>query len=146
MPEVLFVGEVEGASVQHPLVCVSWAIVPGSKAWSLNNGRSHGETQSSETCPELGWATLNHPIDASYQVTSVEGWPVFVCEVWEKFLDGGARSFVGCGSAWMPTTQGAHSVEIDLWRPCGHGLEELSRKLFTRKVHNKLQSLSLSSS
>lgn len=126
MPEVSFIGEAETVHVKCSYVSVSWAIVPGSAAWNLYAGLSDGESQTCAVSSEIGYATLNHPIDSSFQTSSIEGWPFLVCEVWDKSEEG-IRSFVGCGSAWLPPSHGAHSIDVFLWRPCAFGLENLSR-------------------
>lgn len=129
MPEVNFVGEIEYACVKCPIISITWAIVPGNIAWNSYSGSEHGETQSSITAEEYGRATLNHPIDAYYNTSSSEGWPFLVCEIWDK-TDEGLRSFLGCGSAWLPSSSGRHSIDIAIWKPCSLGLDNLESKLY----------------
>jgi len=122
MPEIHFVGEIENCLLESSSEALSltFGIVPGGNAWVLQNGLNSGETHiSSATADERG--IFNYPIDAHYGATSVEGWPFFVCEVWERAVDDKSRLFKGCGVAYLPTTPGRHKLELSLWRPCEIG-------------------------
>ena len=103
MPEVHFVGEICDAELENTFVSLTWAIVPRNAAWLLRHGNSFGETQSSATTP-TGNIVLNHPVDMHFETYSCEGWPIFVCDVWEKA--DGIRNFLGCGSIWLPSSPG----------------------------------------
>lgn len=93
--------------------------------------------------------TLNHPLDVQYETFSSEGWPLLVCELWDR-THTGVRSLIGCGVTWLPqhgdhgsatntpssfggnaSTQsggafGASTLEVPLWRPQFRHREENS--------------------
>ncbi|KAJ1430984.1 B9 domain-containing protein [Ochromonadaceae sp. CCMP2298] len=125
MPTVNFVGDISFSTVSISSVSVTWAIVPGNAAWYLKRGLGSGETHTCETCWSSGKAIMGHPIDCQYETSTVEGWPLFVCEIWDR-TDDGFRGFHGCGSAWLPMTPGKHQLEIQLWRPVSSGLQDIS--------------------
>ncbi len=131
MAEIHFIGEIKHAvatELHDPHISVTWALVPGNAAWSIRAGYSFGETQVCKSSIETGKAILNHPIDIQFETSSSEGWPVFVCEIWDKTHDS-AKSFVGCGSAWLPTSPGEHSVDVFLWCPRSVGSESITGEL-----------------
>mmetsp|Transcript_32388 Transcript_32388/g.54614 ORF Transcript_32388/g.54614 Transcript_32388/m.54614 type:complete len:179 (+) Transcript_32388:1206-1742(+) len=128
MPTVHFVGEIATSAVDLSTVSITWAIVPGNSAWYAKRGVSSGETHTCETCTTTGLATICHPLDCQYETSSTEGWPLFICEIWDR-AEEGFRGFHGCGSAWLPMTPGKSLVEIQLWRPYSSGLEGLSDTL-----------------
>jgi hypothetical protein len=128
MPTVNFVGEIESATSDlSTTLSVSWGVLPGSRAWTLRSGDSDGETQACEA-NENGVVKLNHPVDIFYETSSSEGWPMVVCEVWDK-SEPGCKNFIGCGSSWMPMSPGEHVMDINLWKPTGTGLDALSEYL-----------------
>jgi hypothetical protein len=129
MPSVNFVGELENVSTDSSCsVSVTWGMLPGSRAWTLTNGESSGESQVSQPLIN-GMASINHPIDVGYETTSAEGWPLLVCEVWDKTIPS-AKNFLGCGSVWLPMTPGSHAVDVNLWKPTSsNGLDILSEAL-----------------
>lgn len=128
MPTVNFIGEIESATSDlSTMLCVSWGVLAGSRAWTLRSGDSDGETQTCEA-NENGVVKLNHPMDIFYETSSSEGWPMLVCEVWDK-SEPSCKNFIGCGSAWMPMSPGEHVVDINLWKPTGTGLNALSEYL-----------------
>ena len=97
MPTVNFVGEIESATSDlSSTLSVSWGVLAGSRAWTLRSGESDGETQACEA-NESGVVKLNHPVDIFYETSSSEGWPMVVCEVWDK-SEPGCKNFIGCGS------------------------------------------------
>jgi hypothetical protein len=127
MPDVHFIGEIEDAANEDfSLVSVTFAFVPGSSAWFLKGGVSYGETHAVLSSPQ-DCLTLNYPLDVHYETSSSEGWPFFVCELWDKSSDG-ARNFIGCGGAWLPQS-GTHSIDVCLWRPSSVGLDSLSETM-----------------
>ena len=86
MPEVHFVGEIETVGVDNvDNLSITWGILPGNRAWNLRNGLSSGESQICAAGLN-GLANLNHPIDAFFETSSIEGWPFFVCEVLFIFI------------------------------------------------------------
>lgn len=81
MPTVNFVGQLESAAADNvSMLSVTWALVPGNRAWSVHAGQASGETQISASGVS-GFAPLNHPLDVYYETSSSEGWPFLVCEV-----------------------------------------------------------------
>ena len=118
MPEVSFIGQIEyAASIRdYDSLSVSFAIVPGNSCWALSSGAAHGETQTAAMADDVGRCPLNHPIDVSYSTSSAEGWPFFICEVWDK-SEPSTRNFVGCGSCWLPPSKGEHALDVHLWKP-----------------------------
>jgi len=114
---VHFVGSISSANLRGNVISVTWAILPGSRAWAAKNGTSCGESHSTTVSSYDGISILSHPIDVQYEVSSSEGWPVFTCEVWERSPCTEAfRGFVGCGSCWLPTS-GRMSIDIPIWKP-----------------------------
>jgi len=135
MPTANFVGTIDTCDVLQPgadQLSLTFGLVPGNRAWSLRNGLGSGETQISSVS-ENGLATLNHPVDAYYETSTVEGWPFFVCEVWDKSLVG-VKSFCGCGSAWLPMSPGEHYVDVLLWKPSPTGLDAIAEALLPGTV------------
>ena len=128
MPSVAFCGTVESVTVDFAeQVSTTWGLLPGNAGWSLRNGESSGETQICAS-GETGVALLNHPIDALFETTTVEGWPLIVVEVWDKSTVG-VKRFCGCGSAWLPPSRGQHVIDVQIWKPSATGLEALSDML-----------------
>lgn len=128
MPSVNFCGTIDSVAVDFAeSVSLTWGLLPGNAGWSLRNGEATGETQVS-ACAENGVAVLNHPIDALYETTTVEGWPFIVVEVWDKSTVG-AKGFCGCGSAWLPPSSGQHVVDVHLWKPAASGLDAITDML-----------------
>ena len=133
MPTVNFVGEVECATSElAETLCLSWGILPGSRAWTLKSGECSGETHITDTGKD-GFAILNHPIDAYYQTTSGEGWPFLVVEIWDK-SEPMARNFVGCGCVWMPMEAGKHTLDINIWKPIPTGIVDSLSEIFLPTV------------
>jgi hypothetical protein len=137
MPTVNFVGEIQTAfSDCSSTVSLSFGILPGNRAWTLRSGESSGETQISSSDDE-GLVTLNHPLDAYYETTSTEGWPLLVVEVWDKSIVG-ARNFLGCGSIWLPMKSGTHVLDINIWKPSPQGMEYIADALLPTTPDLKL--------
>ena len=49
------------------------------------------------------------------------------------------RGFCGCGSSWMPSSPGAHTVDISIWKPCYKGLDNIYGKKFLHGRSNSIQ-------
>lgn len=128
MPEVHFIGEIAFVSLLCEAVSITWAIVPGNSAWYLKRGIAAGETHTGIICAESGKGLLSHPIDCQYEASSSEGWPLFVCEVWDRSCDG-IRNYCGSGSVWLPSNPGKHDLDMHLWKPCSSGLQNISGML-----------------
>lgn len=124
MPEVHFIGDITHVAVAIPTVSLTWAILPGNTSWRALEGVFSAETHTCVTSAD-GRAVMSHPLDCHYEAATSDGWPVFVCEVWDKSFDG-MRGFVGCGSAWLPSSPGKHAIDVQLWRPTSHGLSRIS--------------------
>jgi hypothetical protein len=45
-------------------------------------------------------------------------------QVWDQ-TDGG-KNIRGCGTIWLPTTTGTHTLEISVWKPQEEGLNIFS--------------------
>ena len=128
MPTVNFIGEID--SVESELstsLSVSYGVLPGSRAWTLRSGDNAGESQTCEA-GFSGLVQLNHPIDIFYETSSAEGWPMLVCEVWDR-SDVGVKNFIGCGSCLMPMAPGDHTVDLNLWKPSPSGIDALADML-----------------
>lgn len=122
MPEVHFIGNISAVRFCGSEISVTWAILPGNRAWLNKNGMSSGETHSVVVCPATGVGLLTHPIDLHYEVSSSEGWPVFACEVWDRSHSSeGVRGFIGCGSCWLPGSSQEKSIDVPIWKPSGDG-------------------------
>lgn len=117
MPQVHFVGEIKKVAPNSNLDCLSmtFGVAPGNGSWFTVGGEVMGETQMCDLTE--GIATLNHPVDVHFTTSSSEGWPFFVCEVWERQDASQDRIFRGCGCVFMPTSVGRHVLEVKLWRP-----------------------------
>jgi hypothetical protein len=129
MPQVHFLGEIKSCSVDISTVSISWAVVPGNFSWFLKQGLNFGESHThviptTYDIPNNKGNILNYPLDLEYETQSTEGWPFFVCEVWDRKYTG-YRSFVGCGSVWLPTSGANTDIEVFLWRPTSSGYERL---------------------
>ena len=119
MPQVHFIGEIEEVQPAKSMdaLSVTFGVAPGNGAWFLQGGDVMGETHTSDM--DEGRAVLNHPMDVHFTTSSSEGWPFFVCEVWERdSIQTHDRVFRGCGCAFLPTAAGKHVLELKLWRPC----------------------------
>lgn len=134
MPQVHFVGEITSCHLpENTSISVSWAVVPGNFSWFLKAGDNAGETQSHifsqiHSVPNHTGNILNHPLDIYYETASTEGWPFFVCEVWDRQYSD-YRSFLGCGSVWLPASGANLTVDIALWRPTSSGLDKLTEMM-----------------
>ena len=128
MPTVNFVGEIDTVESElSTTLSVTYGILPGSRAWTLRSGDNTGESQTCEA-GYSGLVQLNQPIDIFYETSSAEGWPMFVCEIWDR-SEVGVKNFIGCGSCWMPTAPGDHVIDVNLWKPSPNGLEAFADML-----------------
>ncbi len=131
-----FVGEISYVVSDAPALSVTFAIVPGlfmcqiclfrtslptgswfigNSGWNLRNGINYGESHAALCSDSSGVAVISHPIDSHYQVSSSEGWPIFIFELWDRTYDE-MKGFYGCGSTWLPSKAGKHCIEIPIWR------------------------------
>ena len=81
MPQVNVVGEITFVVSDLTAASITWAITCGNNAWTLREGLNYGETQIAEFDQNTSCATLSHPIDAHFQTSAHEGWPLFIYEV-----------------------------------------------------------------
>ena len=84
MPQVSFIGELKDVVVGDSTIesaCVSYAIIPGNSNWYLRFGNSFGETNTCAVDSVKSNVILNHPIDNTFDTSTVEGWPLLVVEV-----------------------------------------------------------------
>lgn len=152
MPQVSFVGEIKEISVDSPSdeLSVTFAIVPGNITWQLRSGENHGETCVCVRDSVTGVAGFNHPIEALYDTSTAEGWPMIILEVWSKDALN-HRQLIGCGmlhifclpfrysiftefvlgNVWLPTSIERNNViDIPIWIPILNN----SRFLFKGKL------------
>ena len=64
---------------------------------------------------------MNHPLDIHFEASSSEGWPVFVCEVWERY-DSDTRSLIGCGCTWLPALSSKQIIDVAIWKPTSNSM------------------------
>jgi hypothetical protein len=144
MPDVHFLGEISFVACEVPAASVTWAIVPGNNAWTVREGLNYGETQSAVVDEIQGLAIVSHPIDVHFQTSAVEGWPVFIFEVWDR-THAEVKGFHGCGCVWLPTRPGRHCVEVAVWRPKSEGWRGLVEQLVPSHPDiTKIRELSMS--
>jgi hypothetical protein len=105
-------------------VSVSWAMLPSTVEWVVQQGSNNGESQACLISGYNGIAVINQPINVVYQTQDLNGWPQLVVEVWDKG-DDRVKGLLGCGSAWVPCTPGKHKVSIALWKPQPSGVAGL---------------------
>eukprot|EP01036_Dinobryon_divergens_P022425 gene22425-30678_t len=127
MPMVHFIGEIKICKIAgnelffQKSISLTWAIVAGNNHWVLKNGINFGETHTAVVSVENGVALLSHPIDVQFECSGLDGWPLFICEAWDRSLDP-VRCFSGCGSVWLPSLpSGAQCLDVELWKPCQKG-------------------------
>eukprot|EP01116_Phalansterium_solitarium_P002649 TRINITY_DN12798_c0_g1_i1.p1 TRINITY_DN12798_c0_g1~~TRINITY_DN12798_c0_g1_i1.p1 ORF type:complete len:177 (-),score=16.33 TRINITY_DN12798_c0_g1_i1:124-654(-) len=124
MPEVHFIGELQGASgfPASELFC-KYKFVLDDDNWELLEGVMEGQTQvdNPQESDESVWA---HPIDVHLKASSIKGWPKINVQVWhqDRF---GRNELYGYGFCHLPTAPGQFDLEIVTWRPEGSLLEEL---------------------
>ena len=131
LPEVHVVGEIksgsgfiesvtEGAMCRFKIDC--------GEAFSVVGGNILGQTQFSycklDVSEEL---SFNHPIDLHFSQTAIQsgGMPRITLQVYKLDLHG-RRIMCGYGFTHIPVTCGAHTMEVDIWRPSGTFEQELS--------------------
>lgn len=115
MPEVHFIGDISFGASSFDALSLTWAIVPGSNAWTLKNGLNYGETHVALTDSTSGKAIFSHPIDTHFQASACEGWPLLICELWDR-SNPEIKHYIGCGSIWLPSVAGNHNLQIFIWR------------------------------
>ncbi len=144
MPDVHLLGEISFVACEASAASLTWAIVPGNNAWVVREGVNYGETQSAIVDELQGLAVLSHPIDVHLQTSAVEGWPVFIFEVWDR-THSEMKGFLGCGCVWLPTQPGRHCVEVAVWRPMSEGWRGLVDRLVPSMPDiTKIRELSMS--
>eukprot|EP01033_Poteriospumella_lacustris_P011486 gene11486-8173_t len=116
-----FIGDIRSLTVQGDAVGATWAILPGSSEWIVQQGSNSGESQTCEVSGYTGEAVVNQPINVIFQTQELEGWPQLLIEVWDK-SDEGVKGLLGCGTVWVPTKPGFHEVSVSLWKPEPDGL------------------------
>ncbi|KAL7746412.1 hypothetical protein RI367_008256 [Sorochytrium milnesiophthora] len=117
MAEVHFVGTLHGAQgfSSSRLAC-RWRIATGS-AWTLIEGRAESQTHVDQPTDD-GFTVWSHPIDVHYGVTSLQGWPKFVVDVFEHDTFG-RQQLCGYGYVDIPAVPGTHHVECATWQVVG---------------------------
>jgi B9 domain-containing protein 2 len=129
---VHIVGQIHGAqhfdSAAAATFC-RWRLVAGP-GWTVLDGVPSGQTQTAEIdrSSEVqlgGGAAWGHPLDVHYACSALTGWPQLVVTLWAQ--DNFSRNeIVGYGVARVPTSPGAHALEVATWRPLGSASQELS--------------------
>lgn len=121
-PEVHFIGEVKFGLGFGPGVSCKWRIDHG-KYWGVLEGAMEGHTQTSYG-PEGSAAIWEHPFDAHYQTTSMQGWPKFMIQI-QQLDSYGQVSVIAHGFAHIPCNPGTHEITVPCWRAIGTQEEEL---------------------
>ncbi|GMI21183.1 hypothetical protein TeGR_g8404, partial [Tetraparma gracilis] len=97
----------------------------GVSPWQLLGGSVEGCTQVDATGGSGVDAVWDHPIDVHLGVSTPVGWPRLRVEVWSRDA-GGTNVLAGYGFCNVPSSPGAHSVDIVTWVPSGSLNERLS--------------------
>lgn len=124
--DAYFIGRIEGASgFTQAAFCRFW-FVNGTQ-WRLVSGLALGQTQTDKSGEDSDIVVWSHPIDAYYEFTGIQGWPKLSFQVWQH--DELGRSYLG-GYAFcpLPMEPGNHKIDVDIWRPIGTSVEELTAK------------------
>lgn len=115
MVDVFILGEIQTIFSEF---CGSYSlkyrIVTGNENWGVtHSGNLSGSAMINST--NDGRILVNHPIDAYFSSTSIEGFPYIVCEIW-KLTNEGTKEFYAIGCSWIPFNPGYHNLIINLWR------------------------------
>ena len=114
MPELFVVGEIKQIALETSGVfSIRYNFVVGNENWVLQSGHMFGNTMFNST--KDGEVILNHPIDAYFSTTSLEGFPYLVVEVWKLTLEN-VKEFHSISSTWLPVNSGSHNLTMSLWR------------------------------
>ena len=129
MPELFVVGEIKQIALETSGVfSIRYNFVVGNENWVLQSGHMFGNTMFNST--KDGEVILNHPIDAYFSTTSLEGFPYLVVEVWKLTLENvkkkkkvswaskleNVKEFHSISSTWLPVNSGSHNLTMSLWR------------------------------
>lgn len=126
LSDAYFFGRIIGSSGFRDGSFCRWWISTGQQ-WNLVNGLDHGQTQVDTPIHEEEMCIWSHPIDVHYEFPGVQGWPKITFEIW--LTDSLGRSYLGgYGFSALPMTPGNHDISIDLWKPIGSPVEELTSK------------------
>ena len=137
--DAYFIGRVIGSSGFRDGSFCRWWIVAGDQ-WKLMGGLDRGQTQTDESSDSSGNCVWSHPIDVYYEFTGIQGWPKISFEVWEH--DSLGRSFLGgYGFCNLPSTPGNHDLVVDLWRPVGSVMEDLTANFIGGSPHLRNQEI-----
>jgi B9 domain-containing protein 2 len=69
----------------------------------------------------------SHPLDVHFEFMGIQGWPRLSIQVWKH--DSLGRSYLGgYGFCPLPMSPGNHKIDVDIWRPIGDKVEELTAK------------------
>ena len=123
VPEVHFIGEIEGCTGFGKGVSCKWFIDHG-EGWDWIEGELGGQTHF-DYPQEDDNAVWCHPLDAHFAHRSVQGWPRLLLQVW-KLDRFGRMDQVGNGFVHMPTSSGCFELECSCWRPTGTVNEEIA--------------------
>jgi len=115
--ELHAMGQIESAFFpQEDNLYCSWSLHHGSD-WQVVAGMEEGVTQlASVPAGRPAKVVWNFPLDLTFKSTNVYGWPQIVLHVHgTDFLN---RDIVrGYGSVHLPTSPGAHELEVRMFRP-----------------------------
>ena len=137
--DAYFIGRIIGCSGFHEGAFCRWWIVSGPQ-WKLMNGLDRGQTQTDSPSDSSGNCVWAHPLDVYYEFSGIQGWPKISFEVWEH--DSLGRNFLGgYGFCALPMSPGNHNIEVQLWRPVGNMLEDLTASVLGGSPHLRDQSL-----
>lgn len=137
--DAYFIGRILGASGFNDGVFCRWWIVTGDQ-WKLQGGSEKGQTQTDTSAYNDGTAIWSHPIDVYYEFSGIRNWPKMSFEVWEH--DSLGRIYLsGYGFCNLPTSPGNHDIDVELWKPIGNVMEELTSNLMGGSPHIRNQEI-----
>ena len=122
--DAYFIGRIEGASgFKEGAFCRFWFVY--GQQWRLVSGLALGQTQTDTSHEDSNVVVWSHPIDTYFEFTGMQGWPKLSFQVWQH--DDLGRSYLGgYGFCPLPMSPGNHKIDVDVWRPIGDKIEELT--------------------
>ena len=133
--DAYFIGRIIGSSGFKDGTFCRWWIICGEH-WRLVNGLDRGQTQTDSPIDDSEVNVWSHPIDTHFEFSSIQSWPKLSFQIWEH--DSLGRSYLGgYGFCDLPMSPGFHKIDINIWRPIGTLVEEITSKFIGGSPHLK---------
>ncbi|XP_030556133.1 B9 domain-containing protein 2 [Drosophila novamexicana] len=114
MAEVHIIGQIlKAVDFDEPHLYCKWSLQSGN-AWRLVQGELQGQTHVSSHRLQNS-SDFAQPLDIHLCTAAIQGWPRLLVEVYAVNVLQQCWP-VGYGFAHMPSTPGAHRLEINTWK------------------------------